>query len=65
MIYLDFAKAFDKVDHGVLMHKLKGIGVSGNFGVWMGNILRDRTSVFELKVVLAIRLASVTSGVPQ
>ena len=23
MIYLDFAKAFDKVDHGVLLHKLK------------------------------------------
>ena len=22
MIYLDFAKAFDKVDHGVLLHKL-------------------------------------------
>ena len=26
MIYLDFAKAFDKVDHGVLLHKLKKYG---------------------------------------
>ena len=26
MIYLDFAKAFDKVDHGVLLHKLKKLG---------------------------------------
>ena len=23
MIYLDFSKAFDNVDHGVLLHKLK------------------------------------------
>ena len=36
MVYLDFAKAFDKVDHGVLLHKIKNawyyrkIGVSGS-----------------------------------
>ena len=30
MIYLDFAKAFPKVDHGVLLHKLKSI--TGNLG---------------------------------
>ena len=28
-IYLDFAKAFDKVDHGLLLHKLKRAGVKG------------------------------------
>ena len=30
MIYLDFAKAFDKVDHGVLLHKLKQLGITGS-----------------------------------
>ena len=32
MIYLDFSKVFDKVDHGVLMHKLKHLGITGNLG---------------------------------
>ena len=30
MIYLDFSKAFDKVDHGVLLHKLRDMGIVGN-----------------------------------
>ena len=38
MIYLDFAKAFDKVDHGVLLHKLKKLSITGN--------LRNRSSTF-------------------
>ena len=34
MIYLDFSKAFDKVDHGVLLHKLKDLGITGKLGIW-------------------------------
>ena len=42
MIYLDFAKAFDKVDHGVLLHKLKCMGITGDLGNWLLNFLSDR-----------------------
>ena len=31
-IYLDFAKAFDKVDHGMLLHKIKSQGIKGKMG---------------------------------
>ena len=35
MIYLDDAKAFDKVDHGVLLNKLKPFGICGKLGEWL------------------------------
>ena len=35
VIYLDFAKAFDKVDHSVLLHKLKRFGIQGSVGRWI------------------------------
>ena len=30
MVYLDISKAFNKVDHGILLHKLKALGITGN-----------------------------------
>ena len=33
VIYLDFVKAFDKVGHGILLNKLKKIGINGKIGV--------------------------------
>ena len=43
MIYLDFTKAFDKVDHGILLRKLREIGISGNLGIWFYNFLAHRS----------------------
>ena len=33
MIYLDFSMVFDKVDHGVLLHKLKNLGITDKLGI--------------------------------
>jgi len=41
-IYLDFAKAFDKVDHQILLKKLHKIGIRGNLLRWIQAFLSDR-----------------------
>lgn len=33
-IYLDF-QAFNKMDHGILLHKLKKLGIPGKLGQWI------------------------------
>ena len=43
MVYLDFSKAFDKVDHGILLHKLRALGITGNIGIWLFHFLTDRS----------------------
>ena len=63
-VYLDFAKAYDKVDHGILLHKLKRIGISGRIGRWIMNFLTER----EQEVMVKGRKSSkflLISGVPQ
>ena len=40
-IYLNLAKAFDKVDQGILPNKLKKIGINGKIGVWIHNFLSN------------------------
>ena len=42
MIYLDFSKAFDQVDHGVLLHKLRDMGIASNLGIWFHSFLSNR-----------------------
>ena len=63
-IFLDFSKAFDKVDKFILCRKMKRMGVFGKIGIWIHNFLTDRK-----QVVLAngsrSSEAKVTSGVPQ
>ena len=43
-IYLDFAKAFDKVDYGILLSKLRAIGFSGYLLKWLHSFLVARTN---------------------
>ena len=64
VIYLDFSKAFDIVDHNILLAKLNAYGISGNLLSWLTNYLSGRFQ----RVVLegaSSQWAPVTSGVPQ
>ena len=63
-IYLDFAKAFDKCDIGILMCKAKKLGITGKAARWLHSFLTNRRQ----QVVVEGRSSSVTrvtSGVPQ
>ena len=63
-IYLDFSKAFDKVDHGVLLHKLRNLGICGKAGVWLAKFLSDRNQIVACEGIKS-KGAPVLSGVPQ
>ena len=42
VLYLNFQKAFDKVDHERLMVKLDAVGIRGKLGEWIKDWLRGR-----------------------
>jgi Reverse transcriptase (RNA-dependent DNA polymerase)/Endonuclease-reverse transcriptase len=63
-IFLDFAKAFDKVPHKRLLEKLKAVGIGGHVLTWIADWLANRKQ----RVVLdgeASGWEQVCSGVPQ
>ena len=63
-VYLDFAKAFDKVDHGIVLKKLSLIGIRGKVLTWIQSFLTNRTQKVMVNGFLS-EPAPVISGVPQ
>ena len=64
VIYLDFAKAFDKVDYGVILQKIKCLGVDDETLKWLTSFLTGRNQT----VVVNGHSSDpklVISGVPQ
>ena len=64
VIFLDFSKAFDKVSHQHLFHKLHYYGIRGDLLTWIKSFVSNRVQ----QVVVdgqQSNLAAVTSGVPQ
>ena len=63
-MFLDFAKAFDKVDHSILMKKVIKHGIKGKIGRWILEFLTNR----KFGVIVSgmdSKEEDVTSGVPQ
>ncbi|CAL4120396.1 unnamed protein product [Meganyctiphanes norvegica] len=63
-IFLDFAKAFDKVDHDILLQKVAKHKIKGKIGLWLQEFLNSR----KYRVVANGEMSDVQdvlSGVPQ
>ena len=62
-VFCDFSKAFDKVWHKGLLHKIKSYGVDSNLLSWFSSYLQDR----QQRVVInnsSSSLCNVPAGVP-
>lgn len=64
VIYTDFTKAFDRLDHTILLQKLFNIGVSESLLYFLNSYLRDRKLVVQQYGYKSVEICA-TSGVPQ
>ena len=64
LIIMDFSKAFDKVDHNLLIYKLFNLGINHNTVSWIKSFLQNRSQSIVVEGKQSA-LVPVMSGVPQ
>ena len=66
VVYTDYAKAFDKCEIGVLLHRLRDSGIKGKVGCWLAAFLNPAARQQAVGVDGRLSaLRPVISGVPQ
>ena len=63
-IFLDLSKAFDTVDHNVLLYKLNCYSIRGISNKWFASYLSNRKQYTEIHKCKSSQ-KNITSGVPQ
>ncbi len=63
-VFIDLTKAFDTVNHGILLSRLYSIGLSETALGWIRNYLKNRCQRVQIKGSISDSL-SIESGVPQ
>ncbi|XP_058023921.1 uncharacterized protein LOC131190598, partial [Ahaetulla prasina] len=64
LVLLDLSAAFDTIDHGILLHRLEGLGVGGTVYRWFSSYLSDRSQTV-LTGGQRSTARRLTCGVPQ
>ena len=63
-IYFDLQKAFDTVDHNILLHKLYNYGIRGVLYEWLKNYLTNRKQ-YTVVNNTSSKIGNIVCGVPQ
>ncbi len=63
-LFIDLSKAFDTVDHEILLHRLKSVGLSSDVVPWFKIYLSGRTQCVQAEDKLSDSLL-IAKGVPQ
>lgn len=63
-IYTDFQKAFDKINHSLLLNKLVLFGIHGSFLDWIKSYISSRTQAVKVSFNIS-KDYLVISGVPR
>ena len=64
-MFIDLAKAFDTVDHKILLRKMKIYGISGTTLKWSENYFTNRKQYIQIRNIKKTDLKDVVCGVPQ
>lgn len=64
VIYTDYSKCFDRIDHVILMRKLLSMGIRGNLHRWFASYVEGRCQTVVLNGYSS-RPMCIPSGVPQ
>ncbi|KAH8611451.1 putative Reverse transcriptase (RNA dependent DNA polymerase) [Trypanosoma vivax] len=63
-VFIDYARAFDSVDHGCIVKELLSFGVEKHLVAWIAGFLKERTAQVRVNNVLPEEI-SPSCGVPQ
>ena len=64
MVLLDLQKAFDTVDHGILLMKMEALGFNQDIIRWFRSYLSDRKQLVDVSGILSSS-STISCGVPQ
>lgn len=65
MVFLDYKKVFDLIDHGILVTKLKRLNMDEGATNWITDFLTNRQQRVKLTSDCLSQWGYVPSGVPQ
>lgn len=63
-VYTDFSKAFDLIDHALLLKKLSAMGIHGSLLRWCESYLQNRSQLVMIRGYMS-RSKIIPTGVPQ